>query len=267
MLTDEQLKQLLQTAVDAALAASVCIRKYFGSQQLGVQQKRDGSPVTLADQEAEAIIRAHLLSAASTGPLDILGEEQGFTGQGTRWRWTVDPIDGTRSFIRGIPLCGTMIALQDMQDELPMLGVIHLPMLGLTYAAARGHGATSNGKTLRLPESVAIEDAIIGVGDVAQFVAASRYEDYRRLSAMHGYVRGYTDCFGHGLTISGALGAMMDPALNPWDILPTQALIEEAGGMTLLRPSQVPGKVDSLFGNRALVQHLAKEIFLPVSGS
>lgn len=259
-MTDEQLKQLLRTAVDAALAASVCIRKYFGSRQLAVQQKRDGSPVTPADQEAEAVIRAHLLSKAATGPLDILGEEQGFTGQGTRWRWTVDPIDGTRSFIHGVPLCGTMIALQDMQDEKPVLGVIHLPMLGVTYAGARGQGVTRNGEALRLPQSVAIGDAIIGVGDVAQFVAAKRYEDYCRLSALHGYVRGYTDCFGHGLTISGALGAMLDPALNPWDILPTQALIAEAGGVTLLRRSQVPGKVDSMFGNRALVQHLAREI-------
>jgi myo-inositol-1(or 4)-monophosphatase len=260
LLTDEQLKQLLQTAVDAALAAAVGIRKCFGSQQLGVQQKRDGSPVTLADQEAEAVIRAHLLSKASIGPQDILGEEQGFTGQGTRWRWTVDPIDGTRSFIHGIPLCGSMIALQDMQDEKPILGVIHLPMLGVTYAGARGQGVTRNGESLRLPEAVAIEDAIIGVGDVAQFVTANRYEDYCRLSALHGYVRGYTDCFGHGLVISGALGAMMDPALNPWDILPTQALVEEAGGMALICRSKVAGKVDSLFGNRALVQHLAREI-------
>ncbi|MFZ2507432.1 MAG: inositol monophosphatase family protein [Steroidobacteraceae bacterium] len=257
MLSDEQLKQLLQTAVDAALAAAVCIRKYFGSQQLGVERKQDGSPVTLADQEAEAVVRAHLLSRAVTGPLDILGEEQGMTGQGTRWRWTVDPIDGTRSFIHSVPLFGTMIALQDMQDGRPVLGVIHLPMLGLTYAGARGQGVSCNGRALRLPESVPLEDAIIGVGDVAQFVAANRFADYRRLSEIHGYVRGYTDCFGHGLVISGALGAMMDPALNPWDILPTHALIEEAGGMILTWPSQVPGKVDSLFGNRALVQHLA----------
>ncbi|MDH4259624.1 MAG: histidinol phosphate phosphatase [Gammaproteobacteria bacterium] len=259
-MTEEQLGQLLQTAVDAALVASVCIKKYFGSQSLCVKQKQDGSPVTLADQEAESLIRVHLLSKASAGPLDILGEEQGLTGQGTRWRWTVDPIDGTRSFVHGVPLFGTMIALQDMQDERPVLGVIHLPVLGLTYAGARGQGVTCNGKPLRIPDSVPIDDAIIGTGDIAQFVAANRYEDFRRLSVMHGYVRGYTDCFGHGLVVSGALGAMMDPALNPWDILPTQALIEEAGGMILLFPSRVPGKVDSLFGNRALVRHLAREL-------
>lgn len=259
-MTDEQLTQLLQTAVDAALAASVCIRKYFGSQHLGVQEKRDGSPVTLADQEAEAVIRYHLSSKAAIGPLDILGEEEGLTGQGTRWRWTVDPIDGTRSFIHGIPLFGTLIALQDMQDGLPLLGVIHLPMLGQTYAAAKGQGATCQGKAVHLPQVVSIEDAIIGVGDVAQFHSARRYEDYQRLSAMSGYVRGYTDCFGHGLVVSGALGAMFDPALNPWDILATQVLIEEAGGTILLRPSSVSGKVDALFGNRSLVQHIARGI-------
>jgi myo-inositol-1(or 4)-monophosphatase len=262
-MNDEQLKQLLQTAVDAALAASICIKKYFGSQELGVRRKPDGSPVTLADQEAETVIRDHLLSRAATGPLDILGEEHGSTGQGTRWRWTVDPIDGTRSFIQGIPLFGTMIALQDMQDGAPVLGVIHLPILGLTYAGATGQGVSCNGKPLRLAQAVAIADSVIGVGDVAQFVAADRYQDLQRLTALHGYVRGYTDCFGHGLVVSGALGAMMDPALNPWDILPTQALIGEAGGMILLRPSRVPGKVDSLFGNRALVQHLARELPFP----
>jgi myo-inositol-1(or 4)-monophosphatase len=259
-MTDAQLKQLLQTAVEAAQAAAVPIRRYFGGPELGVQQKKDGSPVTLADQEAEAVIRKHLLSRAEIGPLDILGEEEGLKGEGTRWRWTVDPIDGTRSFVHGIPLFGTMIALQDMSDERALLGVLHLPMIDLTYAGARGLGVTCNGKPLRLPESVPLEDAIIGVGDVAQFVAANRFEDFRRLAAMHGYVRGYTDLFGHGLVVSGALGAMMDPALNPWDIVPTQALIEEAGGTMLLRPSQVPGKVDSLFGNRALVQHLAREL-------
>lgn len=263
---DNQLKQLLQTAVDAALAASVCINRYFGSQKLGIQQKRDGSPVTLADQEAEAVIRAHLLSKAPTGPLDILGEEQGLSGQGTRFRWTVDPIDGTRSFIRGIPLFGTMIALQDMQDERAVLGVIHLTALGITYAGARGQGVSRNGAPLPpLPQSVAIDDAVISVGDVAQFNAAGRYEDYCRLSALHGYVRGYTDCFGHGLVISGAVGAMMDPALNPWDILPTQALIEAAGGTMLLCRSKVQGKVDSLFGSRALVEHLASELSFTAS--
>ena len=251
---------MLEAAVDAALAAGVCIRKYFGSQALGIERKRDGSPVTFADQEAEAIIRAHLLSRSSVGPLDILGEEQGLQGPGTRYRWTVDPIDGTRSFINGIPLFGSMIGLEDTQDHRAVIGVIHLPMLNRTYAAARGQGATCDGKSVQLPESVAIEDAIIGTGDIAQFIAAERLQDYRRLAEISQFVRGYADCFGHGLVIGGALGAMLDPALCAWDILPTRVLIEEAGGTMLLRDSTVAGKVDALFGNPALVEHLARAL-------
>jgi len=259
-LTKNQLIQLLQTAVDAAHVAAVPIRAYFERQDLRIREKSDGSPVTQADQEGEALIRVHLLSNAKIGPLDILGEEEGLQGTGTRWQWIVDPIDGTRSFIHGIPLFGTIIALLDTQENLPVVGVIHLPMLGLTYAAAKGKGATCQGKALHLHGNESMAHAIIGVGDFAQFSSADREADYQHLLAMSGYVRGYTDCFGHGLVISGALGAMVDPALNPWDILATQVLIEEAGGAAVLRPSSVSGKVDALFGNRSLVQRLAREL-------
>ena len=252
------LEPLLQTAVDAALAASVCIRKYFGGADFGLREKQDGSPVTLADQEAEAVIRRQLLAAAE--PFDILGEEEGLSGTGTRYRWTVDPIDGTRSFVRGIPLFGSMIGLEDTADGGALLGVIHLPILGVMYTGARGLGATRNGRAIRLPESVALRDSMLGTGDVAQFNDAGLQAMYLRLVGLHGYVRGYTDCFGHGLTIEGALGAMIEPALNPWDIRATQAIVEAAGGAVLLRRSKAQGKTDALFGNRALVALLAREL-------
>jgi len=256
---EEQLKALLATAVEAALAAALPIRSYFGGAEMGLEAKRDGSPVTLADREAERVIRAQLASAPG-GPYDILGEEEGLSGTGTRWRWTVDPIDGTRSFVRGIPLCGSMIGLEDTGDGRALLGVIHLPMLGITYAGAAGLGATRNGEPMRLPDSLALEDAIIGTGDVAQFTEAGRLEDFRRLTTLHGYVRVYPDCFGHGLVIEGALGAMLDPALNPWDLVPTRALVEAAGGVAIVLPSKSPGKFDALIGNRALVARLDREL-------
>jgi myo-inositol-1(or 4)-monophosphatase len=259
-MTVDQQGQLLQVALDAAFAAAVPIRKYFGSADFGLRAKQDGSPVTLADQEAEAVIRRHLQSATAGGPFDILGEEEGLCGTGTRYRWTVDPIDGTRSFVRGIPLFGSMIALEDMQDERAVLGVIHLPILDVTYAGTKGLGATRNGVAIRLPESIVLEDTIIGTGDVAQFDEADCRHDYLRLCALHGYVRAYTDCFGHGLVASGALGAMVDPALNPWDYLATQAIVEAAGGAAFIRHSKKVGKFDALFGNRALVQRLAREL-------
>lgn len=258
-MTEGQLERLLDAAVAAAHAAADPIRRYFRAGDVGLRAKADGSPVTLADREAEAVIRA-CLAAAPGAPFDILGEEEGLTGSGTRYRWTVDPIDGTRSFVRGIPLFGSMIALEDTRDGRALLGVIHLPILEVTYAGAPGLGATRNGEAIRLPESVALEDAIIGTGDIAQFTDAGRYQDYSRLSALHGYVRGYTDCFGHGLVIGGELGAMLDPALNPWDIRATEALVVAAGGAVVSVPSRVPGKTDALFGNRALVARLDREL-------
>jgi len=260
VLTQEQSQQLLETAIGAAKAAAIPIKRYFNNQEFHTQFKNDGSPVTQADQEAEAIIRSHLLSHSEIGPLDILGEEQGLQGQGTTLRWTVDPIDGTRSFIHGIPLFGTIIALVDASQSHPILGVIHLPMLSLTYAAVRGGGCTCQGQTLSLSSQNNLENAIVAVGDPAQFASANRQGELQHLQKLCPYLRGYTDCFGHGLFSSGAVGVMLDPALNPWDVLATQVLIEEAGGKILQRPSSASGKVDALFGNPALVQRLADEL-------
>jgi fructose-1,6-bisphosphatase/inositol monophosphatase family enzyme len=247
--------------MEAARAAGEPIRRYYRASDIGLAAKADGSPVTLADREAETVIRARL-AAAPGGPFDVLGEEEGLTGRGTRLRWVVDPIDGTRSFVRGMPLFGSMIGLEDTADGSALVGVIHLPMLGVLYAGGRGLGATRNGRAIRLPEAVALADSIVGTGDVAQFDEADMHEDYVRLVAMHGFVRGYTDCFGHGLAIEGALGAMVDPALNPWDIRATQALGEAAGGAAVVRPSKARGKYDAVFGNRALVDRLARELGL-----
>ena len=259
-LSHQRLHRLQQTAIDAAQAAAVPIRDYFNQQDLQVITKNDGSPVTQADRKAESIIRQHLLDNADGDPWDILGEEEGLQGKGTRWQWVIDPIDGTRSFIRGIPLFGTLVALLDTKNQIPLVGVIHLPVLGLTYAAAKGQGAICQGQILRLPSEMDITDTMIGIGDLAQFLASDREKDFYRLHSEFSYVRGYTDCFGHSLVVRGGLGAMMDPALNPWDILATQVLIEEVGGLMICRPSRVPHKVDALFGNKRVVEKIAQEL-------
>lgn len=255
------MREFVEFAVHLADLAGEQILPRFRT-SVGMENKsKDGGfdPVTVADREAEAAIRARLATGPG-GPFDILGEEEGLTGAGARYRWTVDPIDGTRSFVRGIPLFGTMIGLEDTQDGRALLGVIHLPLFAVTYAGGPGLGATRNGEAIRLPEAVTLEDAILGTGDVAAFAEAGRLDDLRSLTQRHGYVRAYTDCFGHGLVIEGALGAMLDPALNPWDVLPTRALIEAAGGTALVVPSKVRGKIDALFGNCALVARLGREL-------
>ena len=256
----ESLSSLVDVAVEAAKAPASTILQYFQSQGLKVETKLDGSPVTAADREAERIIRQILSADHTIGRIDILGEEQGFQGSGTRFRWTIDPIDGTRSFTKGIPLFGTIVALEDTVDQRALVGVIHLPVLNATYVAARGLGCECNGKPITISTVTRPDDTIVSVGDPNQFVHAKCESAYRRLQEICPFLRGYTDCFGHALVASGALGGMMDPALNPWDVLATQVLVEEAGGSMLLRPSSVEKKMDALFGSRDLVTFLAREL-------
>ncbi len=117
-----------------------------------------------------------------------------------------------------------------------------------------------NGTPVRVSQETEIEKSILAVGDLAQFIRARREDAYRRIQELSPYLRGYTDCFGHALVISGSVAAMIDPDLNPWDVLATQVLVEEAGGTMILRPSRAPKKVDALFGNTDLVGFLAQEL-------
>ena len=251
---------LLEKAVKAATAPADNLRKHFRNSTLSVETKHDGSPVSVADREAEEIIRAVLDSGSIGEQIDILGEEQGFQGSGTRFRWTIDPIDGTRSFIRGIPLFGTIVALEDTTDHRALLGVIHLPELDVTLSSARGLGSWRNGKAIQVSGTIPPEQAIVSVGDPLQFSAANLDSAYHRLYELCPCLRGYTDCFGHALVASGAVSAMLDPALNPWDIMATQVLIEEAGGTMVQRPSAVDGKIDALFGNSDFVKFLSEKL-------
>ncbi|GJL53954.1 MAG: histidinol phosphate phosphatase [Nitrospirales bacterium] len=269
MMTDQQdlpphmdldLPELLQVAIEAAQAPAENILTYFNDAALVVEKKPDHSPVTEADKEAERRIRQRLANHSSSEAIDILGEEHGFDGTGARYRWVIDPIDGTRSFVRGVPLFGTLVALEDVAVQRALVGVIHLPVLKTTYSAARGLGAWCQGKPLRTSSVTRIDESMISVGDPLQFVHANCEKAYRRLGELCPCLRGYADCFGHGLVIRGAIDAMLDPDLNPWDVLATQVLVEEAGGAMLMRPSANDGKVDALFGNAELVQFLAQEL-------
>ncbi len=260
-LPDKQdLAGLLEKAKKAATAPAEKILSHFRNPNLSFHSKPDGSPVTTADHEAEEIIREVLASVTSMGRIDILGEEQGLDGSGTSLRWTIDPIDGTRSFVQGIPLFGTIVALEDTVNHQALIGVIHLPIFNETYYAARGLGSWCNKTPLKVSRAERPDKVIIAVGDPLQFSNGKLEDSYHRLFKLCPCLRGYTDCFGHTLVASGAVAAMMDPTLNPWDIMATQVLIEEGGGSLLIRPSAADGKVDALFGSPDLVKFLAEEL-------
>lgn len=251
-----KLDRLLALAVRAAQKPAGMLLDYFTDHALCVERKSDGSPVSIADREAETTIRNVLEEDPVAADFDVLGEEFGGKESHSRYRWLIDPIDGTRSFVNRIPLFGTIVTLEDQEAGKALIGVIHLPVLNRTYSAARGLGSFCNGTAVSISPETDLETGIVATGDIAQFISAGCEGMFRQLAGACPYLRGYTDCFGHTLVIDGSVGAMVDPALNPWDAAATQVLVEEAGGTIVTRPSRVENKIDALFGAPKLVERL-----------
>jgi len=264
MRSEEQLRDDLQLGLAAVRAAEEPILKYFRSADVGLIHKGDGSPVTLADKAAERSIREIL--RAGSPELDILGEEEGSLDRGRRYRWVIDPIDGTISFSRGIPLFGTLLALEDREEDRPVLGIINLPALGETYSGGPALGTWCGEQQLRIQDNSSGDDGpahaadIIVAGDPLWFDQAGVGDDYITLVKNHRLLRGYTDCFGHALALRGAVGAVVDPGLSPWDFAASRALVEGAGGRVWMRPSQLAGSTDVILGAPGLVDQLCGEL-------
>jgi histidinol-phosphatase len=256
----DRLARALALAVAAARAPRARILSTFRSPALRAEAKADGSPVTAADHDAERIVRETLRASPEFGGFEILGEEAGLDGSGSRYRWIIDPIDGTRAYTRGLPTFGTIVALEETATERALVGVIHLPATGETVSAARGAGAFRDGVPAHASGSDRLDEAIISAPDLAQFREAGCPELYAHLHESYARVRGYTDCWAHVQAIGGGVDVVVDPGLSPWDLRATQVLIEEAGGKQLVRPSRAHGKVDAIFGSPALVDLLAARL-------
>ena len=156
-----ELKRLLALSIRAAQTPAGRLLDYFADPALRVEWKGDGSPVSIADREAEATIRTVLQSDPVAAGFDVLGEEFGEKGSRTRYRWLIDPIDGTRSFVNRIPLFGTIVALEDRESGRALIGVIHLPVLNGTYSAARGLGCFCNGTAVSVSRDADLENSMI----------------------------------------------------------------------------------------------------------
>ena len=172
------LRELLEFAVRAAHHVSADILSAFRSPNLQIERKPDGSVVTNADKESEAKIRALL----STTGYPVLGEEMGDTTGGSRFRWTVDPIDGTLGYTRGLPNFGTLIGFDDAEARKALVGVIHLPASGETYAAARGLGASCNGTPIRVAPRRELSECLVSASSLRDFQRAGLEDGYGRLS-------------------------------------------------------------------------------------
>jgi len=213
----------LRFAIRAAKEAGEIVLQKFHA---GVQYelKSDRTPVTEADREAEMHIRALL---ANEFPNEsVLGEEEGGIDQPDQW--TVDPIDGTRSFICGVPLFATLISYE-VQGE-PVLGVSHFPALGMTMYAERGSGAYCNGKLCKVSKTDAMELATICSAGIAGLQSTNRLQGMQNLVQSGCSHRTWCDAYGHALVALGRVEGMVDPRVHRWDISAMKIIVEEAGG-------------------------------------
>ncbi len=198
---------------------------------VAVERKEDASPVTIADRQAEQILRDRI---AAEFPNDgILGEEFGEQSGDSGFRWILDPIDGTKSFICGVPLFGTLVGIEF--ESKAVAGIIVLPALGESVSAATGGGAWyRRGSTAPTRATVADETSL----SAGLFVTSQRStfdrrragEVFTQLESEAGITRTWGDCYGYLLVATGRAALMVDPALSVWDAAALQPIIEEAGG-------------------------------------
>lgn len=215
----------LEVAIKTAENAGRLTLEHFGT-ALDVELKGDESPVTIADRGAETLIRKELEAAF---PDDgILGEEFGEKAGTSGRRWIIDPIDGTQSFIRGVPLYGVLIGLEDQGRC--VAGVMGFPPLSETYWAAEGGPAYRNGAEVHVDDSRSLADATLLSSDIKHEQFGDRFESFDRLVHRVGRYRGWGDCYGYALVISGRAEIMVDPLLNPWDIAAILPILTAAGG-------------------------------------
>jgi histidinol phosphatase-like enzyme (inositol monophosphatase family) len=245
---------LLRAARVAGAAADAARREVLPRfRHVAVERKADGTPVTEADREAERAMRAVLLEAFPD--IAVVGEEEG--GETADRYWIVDPIDGTLSFSRGVPLFGTLIALVEGGET--QVGVIDLPALDERIVGVRGGGAERNGVPVTASRERDLGAAIVACGDFYCFDLWNERPFLERLVAEAPKLRAYTDAFGHAQTVGGSVDVMVDLALKPWDIAATRLLIEEAGGACRVidRSEQHDYGWGLVFGSPALVDQLS----------
>ena len=202
------------------------IAPLFRQPGLAVESKSDASPVTVADRGAEELMRHRIAQKFPTH--GIIGEEFGRERADAEFVWVLDPIDGTKSFVSGVPLWGTLIAL--LHQGQPVLGCIHQPILGQLVV---GDGQTTelNGRPVRCRSTQRLEDATLVTSDPlnpAKYQNGARYDALQQRAKL---VRTWGDCYGYLLVATGWADISVDPIMNPWDIAALIPVIRGAGGV------------------------------------
>lgn len=219
-----ELQEMLDFATQAAWQAGRVTLGHFQT-DVTVETKADDSPVTVADRNAESLLRGMIKDRF---PDDgIIGEEHGEEEGSTGRRWIIDPIDGTKAFVAGVPLYGTLIGVEI--DGEPTIGVCNLPGLNEMTSAAKGLGCWWNGKRCRVTATDRVEDALVIVTEQKSF-AKHKPGRADALIEKARLVRGWGDCYGYVMVATGRADVMLDPIMAVWDCAALQPILEEAGG-------------------------------------
>jgi myo-inositol-1(or 4)-monophosphatase len=215
----------LAFALEATYQAGRSTLAYFGSKLL-VERKADQSPVTKADLQAEQLLRAAIQKAYPND--SILGEEGEDVQRSSNARWIIDPIDGTRSFVAGVPLYATLLSLEVGGDV--QLGVCYFPALDEMLYAEKGQGAYINGRKCQVSTRSTMGDAIICHAGICSFRKTNLLEGLLKVAEQVEVMRTWCDAYGHALVVQGQVDAMLDPVVSPWDISAMSLITREAGG-------------------------------------
>jgi histidinol-phosphatase len=222
----------LALALGLADAADKITLARFQAVDLRVESKPDNTPVSDADTAVESMIRERL---AVSRPTDaVLGEEEGLAGAGdARRRWILDPVDGTKNFVRGVPVWGTLIGLE-VDGEI-VAGVASAPAMGRRWWAAKGGGAytltaTGDTRALRVSSVARLEDAFLSFASIESWTERERLPELLHLAAQVWRTRAYGDFWSHMMVAEGAVDVAAESVVSLWDLAALQIIVEEAGG-------------------------------------
>lgn len=247
-MTTTDLRTRTELAVEAARKAGDLANDIFHS-TFDVEVKADQSPVTVADKRAEQLIRELV---GRHFPADgLLGEEFGDQPGMSGFRWVIDPIDGTKSFIRKLPLWGTLVGLEYHGD--PVAGAVYVPGMHQLFHASRGNGAYRDGHRIRVSTIDTLADSLLCYSSISWFRRNGREAAFLELAEKTDRQRGYGDFLGFLFVAQGSAELMIDHGVHPWDVVALVPIVEEAGGvMTAWDNSRTTERPDVIASNGRL---------------
>lgn len=223
-MSHEDLSSLRAFAAELAYLAGRVTLRYYQT-DVGVELKSDDSPVTIADKEAERLMRE--LIEQRFPQHSILGEEEGETRPGASFRWILDPIDGTKSFVAGVPMYTVLVGLE--REGVPVVGAVAIPPTNELITAAHGQGCLWNGRVARASQTRDLSQAVLSTTDVQHMYQVGKGAAFDRLRGKVRMLRGWGDAYGHMLVATGRIDVMLDAMMSPWDCGALVPILQEAG--------------------------------------